>query len=498
MTQVPLTVTQFTQVIKQQLESTFRVVLLQGEISNFTRQASSGHLYFSLKDAHAQIGAIMFRTDALHLTPPPKAGDHVVVKGEMSVYPPQGSYKIIVRELYYVGIGALLMKFEQLKIKLQSQGWFSQERKKALPKFPKKIGVVTSPTGAVIQDMLNILNKRFPGFHLILNPVRVQGEGAAAEIAGAIQFFNEHKLVDVIIVARGGGSLEDLWPFNEEIVAGAIFKSAIPIISAVGHETDFSLSDFVADVRAPTPTAAAQIVIPEKSLVLEYLFQSKRRMQHTLKHLIKQQSHRLYGLTRHPIFSSPAALLGVSIQKLDGISQSLDHSVHNALQRKRLKLTALSHQMKGLQPAVHLATIRRRLIQLDKAINAAIKQKKLSLENQKEYLRERLNDQLKAQLQKFKKMFNEELMRRKMNQNWKNRQEVRTSRLQNLIENLHSVDPRTLLQKGYSILFSEKDNSLIISAKDLHANQDLKAYLSDGTALLSVKEVKINSKGVQR
>ncbi len=270
----PLTVSQLTNAIKLNLESTFPRIHLQGEISNFKVQ-TSGHLYFSLKDVHAQISVVMFKADASLLKIMPKAGDQVIVKGALNVYPPKGNYQLIVRELAYVGIGELLQKLEALKFKLHQMGWFKNSHKKPLPRFPQRIGVVTSPTGAVIQDILNVLSRRFSGFHLILNPVKVQGEGAADEISQAIEDFNRYQSVDVMIVGRGGGSLEDLWAFNEEIVAKAIFHSQIPIISAVGHETDHCIADYVADVRAPTPSAAAEIVIAEKKQQIDYLMRCK-------------------------------------------------------------------------------------------------------------------------------------------------------------------------------------------------------------------------------
>ena len=220
-----LTVTQLTNAIKFSLESSFSNIWLQGEISN-CKLHSSGHLYFSLKDSNAQIGAVMYRGDAAFLKMTPKDGNQVMVRGEINVYPPSGKYQIIVKEMKLVGLGELLLKLEELKIKLHKMGWFRADRKKPLPKLPRRIGIVTSPTGAAIQDILNILNRRFSGVHLILNPVRVQGEGAALEIARAIHEFNQFNLVDVMIIGRGGGSIEDLWAFNEEVVAEAIYKES--------------------------------------------------------------------------------------------------------------------------------------------------------------------------------------------------------------------------------------------------------------------------------
>jgi exodeoxyribonuclease VII large subunit len=258
-----LSVTELTSQIKQQLETGFSSIYVKGEISNIKLQAS-GHYYFTLKDAGSQISCVLFKGHTKALSRAPKEGDQVVVQGDISVYAPRGNYQLLVKTIEYVGIGTLLMQLHMLKEKLQAEGLFDKSRKKLLPRFPKIIGVITSPTGAVIQDILTVLERRSSGMHLILNPVKVQGEGSAEEIARAIDDCNRYAICDVLIVGRGGGSLEDLWAFNEEIVVRAIARSQIPIISAVGHETDVSLSDFVADVRAPTPSAAAEICTAEK------------------------------------------------------------------------------------------------------------------------------------------------------------------------------------------------------------------------------------------
>ncbi len=338
-----LSVTQTTQAIKNQRETKFSVVSVQGEISNFKKQ-SSGHLYFSLKDAGAQISAVMFRGSTKLLKQIPKDGDHVIVKGEIGVYPPHGKYQLIAKELTLMGLGALLQKLEDLKIKIHKRGWFSKKHKKPLPKFPKRIGVVTSPTGAVIQDILNVLKRRFSGFHLILNPVKVQGDGAAQEIARAIEDFNKYDLADLLIVGRGGGSIEDLWAFNEEIVASAIFHSKIPIIAAIGHETDHTIADYIADIRAPTPSAAAELATTEKAASIDYLVQIQQRIGQAVHHLIRQSRHRMEGLLRHPLFRSPYALLGPYLQNLDDLRHHTDLSMRQLLQRYRLRLDAKNKQ----------------------------------------------------------------------------------------------------------------------------------------------------------
>ncbi len=317
-----LTVSELTAAIKMVLEPNFRGLSVKGEISNFKLQ-SSGHLYFSMKDAGAQVSAVLFRGSAARLSRMPKDGDQVIATGELSLYAPRGQYQVIVRELQFLGMGELLMKFHQLKVELASRGWFDPEKKKPLPKFPKRIGVVTSPTGAVIKDILNVLKRRFPNFHLLLNPVRVQGDKAPQEIARAIAEFNQMNLVDVMIVARGGGSIEDLWAFNEEIVAKAIFESKIPVISAVGHETDFTMADWVADVRAPTPSAAAEIVIAEQANLLQALSSSVQAGRQFIRHKFGNAKERLLALKTHPIFRFPLSILSQPMQQLDSARLAL-------------------------------------------------------------------------------------------------------------------------------------------------------------------------------
>ncbi len=318
-----LSVTQITNAIKFELESLFPTICVEGEISNF-KAHSSGHLYFSLKDAHSQIAAIAYRADAAHFPQIPKDGQKVVVKGSINVYPAGGRYQITVKELRLAGVGELLLKLHELKLKLHKLGWFDKIHKKPLPPFPKVIGVVTSPTGAAIQDILNILTRRASGFHLILNPVRVQGEGAADEIAQAIKQFNDHQLADVLIVGRGGGSVEDLWAFNEEIVAEAIFNSKIPIICAVGHETDHCIAEYVADVRAPTPSAAAEIVLGEKEHQLQRLIEIRQRSDHLLKSKLHHQRQLFQRILRQPHLTNPYIILGPWMQRLDDLRQRLE------------------------------------------------------------------------------------------------------------------------------------------------------------------------------
>src|SRR4030067_3150139 len=253
-----LTVSELTQEIKDILEDKFPDVWVEGEISNL-RIPPSGHIYFTLKDDFSQIRVVLFKNQARSLRFSPEDGLHVICRGRGSLYEKRGEYQLILEEMEPKGIGALQLAFLQVKERLEKEGFFDPARKRQIPMVPQTIGIVTSPTGAVIRDMLQIIDRRFENVHILLYPVRVQGEGASLEIARAIEYFNDRMNVDVIIVGRGGGSLEDLWAFNEEGVARAIYHSRIPIISAVGHETDYTISDFVADLRAPTPSAAAAL-----------------------------------------------------------------------------------------------------------------------------------------------------------------------------------------------------------------------------------------------
>lgn len=428
-----LTVSELTLAIKSILEKNFTFISLKGEISNFKYQ-SSGHMYFSLKDETSQISCVLFKGNAINIGKTPKDGDQIIVEAEISVYPPRGNYQLIVRKLAYVGTGELLLKLHELKEKLKKRGWFDQIHKKNLPLFPKKIGVITSPTGSVIQDIINVLKRRFTNFHLILNPVKVQGAGSAEEIAKAIDDFNKYNLADVLIVGRGGGSLEDLWAFNEEIVAKAIFESKIPIISAVGHETDVSISDFVADIRAPTPSAAAEIVIKEKNQFINALENYKKQISKQLLHLTHNLKIKLKNYQNHPYLSSPYNILGKQIQMLDDLKNLIDNSIKQNLNRHKDFLIIFNNQLKSLNPKNRLEIKKNELLLSQKKIDLAIK----------------------------------------------NQLEIKKERLLKLHSHLKAIDPKNVLKKGYSILFNEKDNSIILSKDQIAENERFSAMLSDG------------------
>ncbi len=307
---------------------------MTGEVSNF-RPAASGHLYFTLKDATAQLRAVCFRNQARYLKFKPQDGIVVIARGHLSVYEARGEYQLYVEYLEPAGLGALQLAFEQLKQKLAAEGLFETARKKPLPVLPRTIGVVTSPTGAVIRDILRVLRRRFRNMSVLLYPVKVQGEGAAEEIAEGVTFFNREKNAEVIIVARGGGSLEDLWAFNEEAVARAIAASGIPVISAVGHETDFTIADFVADLRAPTPSAAAELVVHRKQDFIAELENRARHMAQMIRLQLSEARQRLTELRMHHAFQTVATRIAERAQQVDDGVASLDRSMRSRLNEAR-------------------------------------------------------------------------------------------------------------------------------------------------------------------
>ncbi|MFA6915249.1 MAG: exodeoxyribonuclease VII large subunit [Parachlamydiales bacterium] len=437
-----LTVSALSAAIKNNLEGAFSQVVLQGEVSNCKLQ-QSGHWYLTLKDSQAQIAAVMFRGEASSLSFEPKNGDKVLIEGSLNVYPAGGRYQIVIRKMQKEGLGDLLLKLEALKKKVHQLGWFRKEHKKKLPFLPHTIGIITSPTGAAIQDILNILNRRGANFHVILNPVKVQGDGAAEEIARAIRFFNDKLPVDVMIVGRGGGSFEDLWCFNEEIVAEAIFLSRIPIICAVGHETDHTIAEYVADVRAPTPSACAEIVMAEQLELQKHLDQLKRQCCQALLHHLRKHKQELSGILRHPLFMTPYYLLGRWMQKIDDIRQQSDRLLPTKMNQWKVKLSHAAKLLQSLDPRKKLQQRRQQLLSWQQALDRAA-QTTLTLQAQK---------------------------------------------LQGLSQTLQALDPRVLLSKGFSVLFNEKDGSLITDASQMKPGDKFNARLAKGTLEATIDKI---------
>ncbi len=352
--QTIFTVAELTRKIKQCLEREIGSVWLVGEISNL-RTPSSGHVYMTLKDDQSQISAVAFRRVAQYLKFRLVDGLEVVVFGRVSVYEPRGDYQIIVEKIEPKGQGALDLAFRQLKEKLEKEGLFDPARKKPLPAFPQRIGIVTSPTGAAIRDMLDVIFRRFPGMQVYLRPVRVQGEGAAEEIAAAVADFNAWGRVDVLIVGRGGGSLEDLWAFNEEVVARAIAASEIPVISAVGHEIDVTISDLVADYRALTPTAAGEVVAPDRGALLDALDGLKRRLAQALLRRLALARQQLEALRRSYGLSRPLEPIRQRQQRADDAVQRLQTAARSRLELARRRLASAGARLEGVSPLAVLA-----------------------------------------------------------------------------------------------------------------------------------------------
>lgn len=340
--QVPLTVTALTKYLKLKfdVDSNLQKLLLKGEISNFKRH-SRRHFYFTLKDEKTQMSAVMFAGATKGVKFEPTNGMQVIVTGNISLYEPSGTYSIHVTRMTEDGVGNLYVAFNQLKEKLNAKGLFNDAYKKPLPKLPNAVAVITSPTGAAVRDMITTIRRRSPNVRIYLYPSLVQGEAASADIVKKIKQVNAEGLVDTIIVGRGGGSIEDLWSFNEEIVAEAISQSQIPIISAVGHETDFTIADFVADMRAPTPTAAAEMVAPNIVDVLTYLNQLKSRLNQGLKTQISFKEVTLDRLTNHYMMKNPRTLFESRLLKLSQLEKSLESALNENVVQKKQQLERL-------------------------------------------------------------------------------------------------------------------------------------------------------------
>jgi len=346
---------EITRYIRQKLDSDelLRDIYIKGELSNVS-QPTSGHVYFTLKDEYSELRCVMFRNRNALLKFTLEDGMSVIVRGHISVYEKRGRYQLYVEELQESGIGALYRAFEQLKKKLKDEGMFDATHKKPIPVIPHTIGIITSPTGAAIRDMINITRRRFPHVHILLAPVAVQGEEAAPQIVNAIKLMNrvnrELEKVDVLVVGRGGGSIEELWAFNEESVARAIFASEIPVISAVGHETDFTISDFVADRRAATPSEAAELVVPDKRQIEKNMSTLELQLRQNIYKLIEQQRRRLESIEKNVLFRKPTERINQYRQMVDEVKRTLIAEVMHRVQLHRKGLQALTGKLDALSP----------------------------------------------------------------------------------------------------------------------------------------------------
>lgn len=353
-----VSVSQLNRYLKQKFDSDANLfgIWIKGEISNFTNHMRTGHFYMSLKDDGGVIKAIMFSGKASKLAFVPEDGMKVLCKGRVSVYEQGGSYQLYIDEMIPDGVGALYIAYEQLKNKLESEGLFAPEHKKRLPKIPYRVGVITSPTGAAVRDIINVITRRFPLAEIVLYPALVQGENAAASLVEAVRYFDTTKSVNVIIIGRGGGSIEDLWAFNDETLARTIYDCSIPIISAVGHETDFTICDFVSDLRAPTPSAAAELCVPDSNELIEKFSNLKNTVLSYTRRTIKEKRLKLDTIAEHRIFKEPAMLIDDRKNVVLNIAEKIDTLTKISTERKK---NAFLHTVSKLEALSPLAVLSR-------------------------------------------------------------------------------------------------------------------------------------------
>lgn len=428
-----LTVSRLTALLRGVLEENFEHLWVQGEVSNLS-YPSSGHCYFTLKDAGAQLRCVMFKSAVRNLKFRLTDGMALIVRGRVSVYDQRGEYQLICEYVEPAGIGALQAAFVQLKEKLASEGLFDDAHKVPLPHFPRTIGVITSPTGAAIHDVLNVLKRRFASLSVLLYPVRVQGEGAALEIARAIDEMNRLGEADVLVVGRGGGSLEDLWAFNEEVVARAVYRSKIPVISAVGHETDWTICDFVADLRAPTPSAAAELVIASSAELRAQVSALSGRLQRALESQLAARDSRLASLRR--ALHDPRTLLGHLAQRLDDLNGRLEMGLTMAMSRRRDRFERLRAALRHNDPHGRIDSLRQRVALLSMRAEHCMEQR----------------------LEALRQGFGDNAAR------------------------LEVLSPLKTLARGYAIAVHDRDGAVITDAAVLAAGEQVRLKLYRGQA----------------
>ncbi|EPP34385.1 exodeoxyribonuclease VII, large subunit [Chlamydia ibidis] len=541
----PQAVAALTESIKNLLESEFCHIVVKGELSNVSLQPS-GHLYFGIKDSKSFLNGAFFHFRSKYFDRRPKDGDSVIIHGKLTVYAPRGQYQIVAHAIVYSGEGDLLQKLEETKKRLAAAGYFDPEKKKVLPTSPRTIGVITSPTGAVIQDILRILSRRCRQYKVIIYPVTVQGTTAAQEISRAISMMNEEQLADVLIIARGGGSIEDLWAFNEECIVKAIDASTIPIISAVGHETDTTLCDFAADVRAPTPSAAAEIVCTSSQQQLQTL---ESFLKNILSHSQQFLSARIQQIQYWKRYLDRADFYRTSQQSLDYLQSSINKEILTKLQgykqrfsyyqrllqhdiysrilarlhdlwkmisqafvnRLRIAKNARTHIRKNLlvYNTQHLhqrlqsceQQLLNSIIQRIHFYNSSLKQKYNQLINQTDALQKRhgkykfdlrlLNKRLSLSIQNITNKHKDDIAHvyNKLLVGTNHLLDKQQLRYVQICEHLFSLNPKNILNRGYAMLFDINNKLAIISARSLHKGGCVKVRLQDGEATLSVIDV---------
>lgn len=434
-----ISVSQLNRQSKELLETYLHQVQVTGEISNLARP-NSGHWYFTLKDQRAQVRCAMFKSRTQYLKFIPKEGEQVVVSASVSLYEARGDYQLIVNAMQSAGEGALQLAFEELKQRLLAEGLFAQETKQPIPAHPKHLGIVTSPTGAAVKDITSVLKRRFPSLPISIYPTQVQGQQAAEQIANAINQANRDNLCDVLIIGRGGGSLEDLWPFNEEVVARAIFNSRIPTISAVGHEVDTSISDFVADLRAPTPSAAAELVSPDRFEWLGRFEQLERSLIRSIQNRISQHNAHLLQLLKR--LRHPKDKLHEHMQRLDMAEMRLKNAMLNRLQHHKSRLQHCQHTLEKVKPDTQLALMQQTNQQLQKRLIKAMQSNLIQLQQ----------------------------------------------KLSRQVEVLNAVSPLSTLSRGYAINTTE-DGEVIHNTHQVKVGDTIHAQLHQGKLSCTVNEL---------
>src|SRR5450755_3475729 len=450
--------------LRNQVERAFTDIYVEGEISNY-RPAESGHLYFTLKDGSSQLRVVMWRTQARLLRFRPENGLAVIARGRATIYDERGDLQFQAEMLEPKGAGALQLAFEQLKAKLAAEGLFDIGRKKAIPTLPRWIGVVTSARGAALQDILNILRRRHESVSVLIYDARVQGESAAGEVSAGVKHFNRTRNVDVIVVARGGGSFEDLFAFNDEALARTIAASKIPVISAVGHETDFTICDFVADLRAPTPSAAAELVIQSKQELAGKLTGLHDRLGQSIRHKLLRASHALRGLTQHSAFVRMSDSIARRQQRLDDLVYRLAQAQRHELSTLRRTHDALDVRLRHQDIRVRLGEIRRQLEQRSRELQTHTQR----LLTAKSTLTIQLTDQLSRSTETI-------LL-------------VRRSRFERLHGSLTALSPTAILSRGYALVFNAAGN-LVKDASQLKSGEPVRTQLGRGEFTAEVKDVK--------
>lgn len=438
-----LTVHALTKYIKRKFDVDPHLINIhvKGEISNY-KQHSSGHMYFTLKDDKARILAVMFSKSNKVLKFQPENGMNVLIQGQITVYEGSGQYQLYVKQMQPDGVGELYLAYEQLKTRLSQEGLFAAERKRKLPPYPKNIGVITSPTGAAVRDIISTIKRRYPIGKIKLIPALVQGENAAKSISDAIKKMNEMREIDVLIVGRGGGSIEELWAFNEEIVARAIFESKIPIISAVGHETDFTIADFVADLRAPTPTGAAEIAVPHIEEIMEKLLNRKSRLIRGFSEIVQHQRKRLQFINRSYVFRNPNRLYEQKMEYLDYLAERLTRQMNKTVQHESTGYEQLAKRLQRNQPHQLLERGKEKHVQLNKE----------------------LKNGLQAILQSKQQAFSK------------------------AITALEALSPLKVMERGYSLAYtSEKE--IIKSIEQTSKGEEIQVMVSDGKIICSVENI---------